>query len=124
MNSRPELVPVEANPGLPEKAQHTVRDLLDRLQQHAAETLRLNAALAARDATLKHAEAKIQALTLELAHLRRIRFGAKSEALNAEQRDLFQRNSGSRHRRLRSRSRTGRPATPRQTRTSRSSAAA
>ena len=63
MNSRPELVPVEANPGLPEKAQHTVQDLLDRLQQHAAETLRLNAALAVRDATLKHAEAKIQALT-------------------------------------------------------------
>ncbi len=33
---------------------------------------------------------KIQALTLELAHLRRMRFGASSEALSAEQRDLFQ----------------------------------
>ena len=62
---------------------NTVQALLDQLQKQAAETLRLNA-------TLKHAEAKIQALTLELAHLRRIRFGAKSEALNAEQRDLFQ----------------------------------
>jgi hypothetical protein len=56
----------------------------------AAETLRLNAALAARDASLLHAEATINALTLELAQLRRIRYGAKSEVLNAEQRDLFQ----------------------------------
>ncbi len=36
------------------------------------------------------AQAKIQALTLELAHLRRLRFGVKSEALTSEQRDLFQ----------------------------------
>ena len=56
----------------------------------AAETLRLNAALAARDASLLHAEATINALTLELAQLRRIRYGAKSEVLNAEQRNLFQ----------------------------------
>ena len=34
-------------------------------------------------------EAKIQALTLELAHLKRIRFGVKNEALSPEQRDLF-----------------------------------
>ena len=32
---------------------------------------------------------KIQALTLELAHLKRIRFGVKNEALSPEQRDLF-----------------------------------
>ena len=32
---------------------------------------------------------KIQALTLELAHLRRIRFGVKNEALSPQQRDLF-----------------------------------
>ena len=33
---------------------------------------------------------KIQKLTLELAHLKRIRFGIKSEALTAEQRSLFE----------------------------------
>lgn len=33
---------------------------------------------------------KTQVLTLELAHLRRIRFGVKSEALPQAQRDLFQ----------------------------------
>jgi hypothetical protein len=36
------------------------------------------------------AQTKIQALTLELAHLRRMRFGVRSEALDAETRDLFQ----------------------------------
>jgi transposase len=97
MNSRHECRPTEADSGLPEGNRNTVQALLDQLQQQAAETLRLNAALAARDAVLAkrdasllHAEAKINALTFELAQLRRIRFGAKSEALNAEQRDLFQ----------------------------------
>ncbi|MHB8847029.1 MAG: IS66 family transposase [Burkholderiales bacterium] len=36
------------------------------------------------------ANLKIQALTLELAHHRRIQFGVKSEALSVEQRDLFE----------------------------------
>ena len=34
-------------------------------------------------------ELKNQKLTLELAHLKRLRFGIKSEALTAEQRSLF-----------------------------------
>lgn len=38
---------------------------------------------------LKLAEIKNQALILEPAHLRRIRFGVKNEALSPEQRDLF-----------------------------------
>jgi hypothetical protein len=46
--------------------------------------------LALRDAALHAAELKIQALTLELAHHKRIRFGQKSEVLAAAgQRDLF-----------------------------------
>ena len=32
---------------------------------------------------------KIQALILELAHLRRLRYGVKNEALSSLQRDLF-----------------------------------
>ena len=39
---------------------------------------------------LKLLEAKNQALTLELAHLRRIRYGAKSEALSQPQFSLFE----------------------------------
>ncbi len=38
---------------------------------------------------LKNAELKIQALALELAHHKRIRFGTKSEALSPAQRELF-----------------------------------
>ena len=46
--------------------------------------------IALRDAALHAAELKIQALTLELAHHKRIRFGQKSEVLSAAgQRDLF-----------------------------------
>ncbi|WP_292926750.1 transposase [Nitrosomonas sp.] len=39
---------------------------------------------------LKLLEAKNQALTLELAHLRRIRYGAKNEALSQPQFSLFE----------------------------------
>jgi hypothetical protein len=44
----------------------------------------------ARDAATIHAaNLKIQALTLELAHHWRLRFGNKSEAFSPEQRQLF-----------------------------------
>jgi len=52
-----------------------VAGLLDRLKRDANE-LRLK-------------DLKIQSLTLELAHHRRITFGVKSEAFSPEQRDLF-----------------------------------
>ncbi len=45
--------------------------------------------LTERDAELKRRDLKIQQLTLELAHHRRMRFGCKSEAFSSEQRDLF-----------------------------------
>lgn len=40
--------------------------------------------------TLQAKDLKIQALILELAHLRRLRYGVKSEALSGLQRDLFE----------------------------------
>ncbi|MFT3850807.1 MAG: hypothetical protein QM739_19725 [Propionivibrio sp.] len=54
-----------------------------------AEINALRTQLAALDAELKRRDLKIQQLTLEFACLKRIRFGCKSEALTAEQRDLF-----------------------------------
>ena len=49
-----------------------------------AKTLAERTALVAQQRTELHAaKLKIEALVLELAHLRRMRFGAKSEALNA-----------------------------------------
>lgn len=58
-------------------------------QQLRAEALHLNDQLTQRERQLKTAKITIEALTLELAHLRRIRFGSKNEALCAEQRSLF-----------------------------------
>ncbi len=46
--------------------------------------------LPAKEAEIHAKDLKIQALTLELAHLRRIRYGVKSEALAQVQRDLFE----------------------------------
>ena len=55
-----------------------------------AKTLAERTALVAQQRTELHAaKLKIEALVLELAHLRRMRFGAKSEASNALHGDLF-----------------------------------
>ena len=71
---------------LPDRAVLTPEDLGRLL----AELDSSKQTIALRDATLHAAELKIQALTLELAHHRRIRFGQKSEVLAAAgQRDLF-----------------------------------
>jgi transposase len=75
MNSGAELTLKDPNPALPD----WLRAQVSALQLQLAE----------RDAELKRRELKIQQLTLELAHHKRIRFGCKSEALTPEQRDLF-----------------------------------
>ena len=49
----------------------------------------LTAEIALLRETLRVKDIKIQALTLEIARLRRVQFSAKSEVLSAEQRDLF-----------------------------------
>lgn len=70
---------------------------LDKAQIACAERDRLAQAirsqadaLAHKDAQIRHQDLQIQALTLELAHHKRIRFGHKNEAFTPEQRDLFQ----------------------------------
>ena len=44
----------------------------------------------AKAADIQSKDLKIQALILELAHLRRLRYGVKNEALSGLQRDLFE----------------------------------
>ena len=87
MDLHDELARLNVTSTLPEWVVGTVQKLLDQAQQDATEALRQ---LTRRDTELHAAQTKIQALTLELAHLRRMRFGAKSEALSGEERDLFQ----------------------------------
>jgi transposase len=74
-----DLARLSTDPTLPK----WISEVADRLVKEAQKTARLNA-------ELHTANIKIQALTLELAHHRRMRFGAKAEAFSAEQRDLFQ----------------------------------
>ena len=87
MDFNAELARFNPDPSLSRWITDAVQTLLDQAQKDAAKTRQQ---VTERDTELFAAKAKIQALTLELAHLRRMRFGASSEALSAEQRDLFQ----------------------------------
>jgi transposase len=76
MDLHAELARFNPDPALQEWLSGTLGQLLQKSRQDTA--------------TIQAANLKIQALTLELAHLRRMRFGVKSEALDASVRDLFQ----------------------------------
>jgi transposase len=63
---------------------------LDRGEKDALEVHHLNARVERDAAYIKVADTKIAALTLELAHHKRLRFANKSEAFTPEQRELFE----------------------------------
>ena len=90
MDLAAELARFNPDPALANWITGAVQTLVDQAQKDAAEATRLAEQITRRDSELRFAQTKIQALTLELAHLRRMRFGVRSEALTAEQRDLFQ----------------------------------
>jgi transposase len=90
MELHAELARLKTTPELPNWVASTVQKLIDQAHEEAAETARLSEQIARRDTELHAAQTKIQALVLELAHLRRMRFGARSEAFTGEERDLFQ----------------------------------
>lgn len=90
MDLRAELERFNPDPALAAWLSDTVQPLLEQARHDDSETHRLREQIACRDTELHAAHIKIQALVLELAHLRRLRFGAKSEALRPDQRDLFQ----------------------------------
>jgi transposase len=76
-----------------EQSQQEARRLKARSEQSERDAIELKrlAERVQRDAAyIKVADTKIAALTLELAHHKRIRFANKSEAFTAEQRELFQ----------------------------------
>jgi transposase len=69
----------------------SVTELVEKLVAEARDAADRQAREVKRQATELHAaQTKIQALVLELAHLKRMRFGVRSEALDAQTRDLFQ----------------------------------
>ena len=67
-----------------------LKQLNERTQHDAVELKQLNERINQDSAYIKAANLKIAALTLELAHRKRIQFGSKSEAFTPEQRELFQ----------------------------------
>jgi len=90
MDLHAELARLNATPELTEWVAGTVQKLIDQAQEEADKSIRLSEQIARRDTDLHAAQTKIQALVLELAHLRRMRYGARSEAFSGEERDLFQ----------------------------------
>ena len=90
MDLHAELARLNATPELTDWIAGTVQKLIDQAREEAAKSNRLSEQIARRDTDLHAAQTKIQALVLELAHLRRMRFGARSEAFTGEERDLFQ----------------------------------
>ena len=82
MTRCPQPLPNEALATLPAWAQAQLAALHTALGER-------DATLATQAAELKQRDLKIQQLTLELAHHKRLRFGVKSEALAPVQRDLF-----------------------------------
>ena len=68
----------------------SVRALLEQADRSSHIIASHVAVIALKDRVIKTATIKIEALTLELAHHRRMRFANKSEAFSAEQRDLFE----------------------------------
>ena len=87
MDLHVELARFNPDPALANWITGAVQKLIDQAQEDAAEALRQ---ITLRDTELHTAQTKIEALTFELAHLRRMRFGATNESLSVEQRDLFQ----------------------------------
>ena len=87
MDLAAELARFNPDPALANWITGAVQTLVDQAQKDAAEATRLAEQITRRDSELHFAQTKIQALTLELAHLRRMRFGVRSEALTVEQRE-------------------------------------
>ena len=90
MDLHAELARFNPPPELSEWVAGAVHGLVEQAQKAVADSARMGEEIARRDTELHAAKTKIQALILELAYLRRIKFGATSEALPTEQRDLFQ----------------------------------
>ena len=87
MDFAAELARFNPDPALAKWITGALQAHSDQAQKDSAEVRRQ---ITLREAELRSAQTKIQALTLELAHLHRMRFGVRNEALTAEQRDLFQ----------------------------------
>lgn len=68
--------------------------VVEQFAHVVAELAKRDQLVAQKDSELHAARLKIEAITLELAHLRRMRFGASSELVNSVHYDLFDETAG------------------------------
>jgi transposase len=97
MNSLAELDHLDLDPTAQLQVAALFQSLLDQTEHDAkllllkeAEIQEKNANIQAKDCVIKAKDFKIEALTYELAHIRRMRYGVKSEVLSKVQQDLFE----------------------------------
>jgi len=90
MNPLAELDQLNLDPAAKTQVAVMLQTLLEQAKQDAAALQTKDAALQTQAAEIQFKDQKIQALTYELAYIRRIRFGVKSEALSPLQRDVFE----------------------------------
>jgi transposase len=82
MESRGELDQLNLDPAAKTQVANLIQSLLEQRQRDAEQ-------LQAKDHEIREKDFKIQALTHELAHIRRLRYGVKSESLGSLQHDMF-----------------------------------
>jgi transposase len=97
MKSLAELDHLDLDPAAKKHVAALVQSLLDQTEEDAkllrlkeAEIQEKNADILAKNSAIKAKDFKIEALTYELAHIRRMRYGVKSEVLSKVQHDLFE----------------------------------
>jgi hypothetical protein len=90
MNSLAELDHLDLNPAAKGQVAALVQSLLDQVERDAKLLHLKEAEIQEKNAAIKAKDFKIEALTYELAHLRRMRYGVKSEVLSSVQQDLFE----------------------------------
>ena len=83
MKTLDELDLLNLEPAVKTQVEELIQLLLEQVEQDARQ-------LQIKDKDIHQKDIKIQALIYELAHLRRMRFGVKSESLSPQQKDLFE----------------------------------
>ena len=76
--------------GLPPEAAALIAQMRQRLEQQERQIAEHQALLQRKDRELALREARLEKVNFELARLKRWKFGAKTEAMSAEQRRLFE----------------------------------
>ncbi|NOR81350.1 MAG: IS66 family transposase [Methyloprofundus sp.] len=90
MELLPELNQLDLDLATKTQVASVIQPLLEQGQRDAEQLQAQEAVIQAKDGEIREKDFKIQALTHELVHIRRLRYGVKSESLGPLQRDLFE----------------------------------